>query len=109
MINKNIQNEEYILQEVIVVKSLRDDKIHYLPKELIDEWLETFELKNLNDDFIPQIKNEIKPLLLRQSIVAYCNYLAYRDFQSEMRDCVSCAVNARVNLLFDNFADLSYL
>lgn len=56
-------SEKYILTEYIEVKSLSDNQTHILPKDLANEWLKTFGLKDLNDDFIPQVQKEIKPFL----------------------------------------------
>lgn len=41
----------------------KDGKKHILNKDLAHKWLQTFNLKSFDDDFVPQIKDEFKPFL----------------------------------------------
>lgn len=60
--------EEYILTEYIQVKSISDNQTHFLPKELANEWLKTFGLKDLNEDFKPSFTPKIKEILAKQGV-----------------------------------------
>lgn len=57
--------EYFVTQSSIeCVKIESDDgKIHFIPKDLSNEWLRIFGLKDLNDDFIPNFEPAIKEVL----------------------------------------------